>query len=62
MWSSEWSKRQVWPQGRLSFQSVGRRKTWCGKAVVIPHSTGHNKCLGQRFGLPCLPYSVLTRA
>ncbi|GEM_PF-1927400 len=31
-------------------------------ATAISHSTGHNKCHGQRFGLPCLPYSVLTRA
>ncbi|HOK99384.1 MAG TPA: hypothetical protein PLD12_09615, partial [Bacteroidales bacterium] len=35
MWSSEWSKRQVWPQGRLSFQSVGRRKTLSGKLQLF---------------------------
>jgi len=62
VWSSEWSKRQVWPQGRLSFQSVGRRKALSGNATAIPHSTVHNKRHGQRFGLPCLAYSVLTRA
>ncbi|HOK99783.1 MAG TPA: hypothetical protein PLD12_11650, partial [Bacteroidales bacterium] len=43
-------------------QSVGRRKALNGKATAIPYNTGHNKHHGQRFGLPCLPYSVLTRA
>jgi len=33
-----------------------------GLAAAIPKSTGRNKRHSQRFGLPCQPYSILTRA
>jgi len=49
-------------RGACRFKALAGGEPRFGLAAAIPKKTGYNKCHGQRFGLPCLPYSVLTRA
>jgi len=49
-------------RGACRFKALAGGEPCFGLATAIPKSTGHTKRYGQRFGIPCLPYSVLARA